>query len=105
MSNTKSKPNSASKSKTKQDNKYEDMLKKIDLGLDNKKSKSLFVSHDDEDNDNSFVTQGGDKSKLSLLDLVSNLQNNEKATGNNALLRSHLTDLTQKTVLNRNEKS
>lgn len=103
MSATKKKTSSTDKSQTKskKDERYENMLKKIELGLD-KPKKNMEVEDDDNDNNQGGIfTQSNDNSRpggVSVLDLLSNLQSNDKVTGNNNQLKAHLSDLTTKMV-------
>lgn len=104
MSSSKSKAGTDSASKPKTDDRYENMLKKIDLRLDNEKSKKD-TNDNDANDDDGFIETRNKSSRaggVSLMDLVSNLQSNDKATGNSNLLKSHLADLTQKVALRDN---
>jgi len=83
-----------SKSKSKKDERYEDMLKKIELNLDQEKPKNPLqdLNDDNEDSHSRNLKPGA----VSLLDLMSSLENNEKAAPNTSLLKTHITEMTQK---------
>ena len=103
MSSSKTKAATDSAAKPKNDDRYENMLKKIDLRLDNEKSKKDTNDNDANSDDGFIETKSKSRAGgVSLMDLVSNLQSNEKATGNSNLLKSHLADLTQKVAIRDN---
>ena len=84
-----------SKSKSNKDERYEDMLKKIDLGLDQEKPNNLAVEsafNDDDDSNAKSFKPGA----VSLLDLMSSLENNDKAPQNNSILKTHVVEMTKK---------
>ncbi len=96
MSNTaNSSASKKSKTKTDKEQRYDNMLKQIDLKLDKADQKQ--ANFDDAD-DSGFDTFGSSNAGagLSIMDLVSNLQKNDKTSGQTAKLRSDVSELIQK---------
>jgi U3 small nucleolar RNA-associated protein 14 len=86
-----------SKSKSKKDERYEDMLKKIDLGLDKEKPTNL--AHDSAfDNDNEDSSRNLKPGAVSIFDLMSSLENTDKVAPNDSMLKTHITEMTKKNV-------
>ena len=85
-----------SKTKTDKDQRYENMLKSIDLGLDKADQKQQHKEANDDDNDFGNFGQTDSGAGLSIMDLVSNLQKNDKTSGQTAKLRSDVSELIQK---------
>lgn len=89
------------KSKTKSDKeqRYDNMLKQIDLKLDKADQKQQQKEANFEDADDSGFDKFGSSGAgngLSIMDLVSNLQKNAKTSGQTAKLRSDVSELIQK---------
>lgn len=89
-----------SKTKTDKDQRYDNMLKSIDLKLDKadekQQQKDAIIKNHDDDNDLSSFGKNDGGAGLSILDLVSNLQKNDKTSGQTAKLRSDVSELIQK---------
>jgi hypothetical protein len=81
-------------SKVTKDEKYENMLRKIELNMDKKIPKSLLPDDDDDD----FIQVKKHEPKtVSLSDLIGTLDNNPQAQ-NASLLKSQISELDRKTV-------
>jgi hypothetical protein len=76
------------------DDKYESMLRKLDLKLENKAPKSFLPDEDDD----GFITVTKHESKgVSLSDLLSKLDNNPEAQ-NTSSLKAQVSELENKAV-------
>ncbi len=92
---------SAKKSKTKsnKDDRYQDMLKKIDLGLGDDQAQTQSNEQNKiltETNNDSAPAADLKPGSVSLFDLMSSLENNDKVNTNTSLLKTHISDLTKK---------
>lgn len=80
--------------KSTKDEKYENMLKKIDLKLDSSNKKSAAG----DDNDDGFITVKGSEHKaVSLNDLIRKIENDPNAQ-NAAQLKNQASDLETRAV-------